>query len=660
MATRLWPASYESSDALVRSEKNLLRFASETLDDGHFIVDINPGGLNKQKSKMGMYVSPSEGLITFTLCPGDVRSNFGNTYVQYVRTMERTIYQRLIESKRLVASINDVKFLKFPYKHILIFPNSREDISLSSADSSVLRSRIYSGKLEALLCKTDGSTEKVSLFDGVELPFYPFFSQLSDKECKAVFERLVPEYAVVLQEYERLGANQPSFLSSVGLSEVNDDNFDNIIYLVDDEQVRNINSNLKGHHLILANPGAGKSVVLINKALKLAGKSERPKVLLTCFNNNLANYYSFRCSCADVDNNYPNLHAMTFHKLVKSIYEEDLRQRCRDKFPSDEEIRKCIEIIKSGRRIRKYNAILIDEAQIFDPIYLQLCYLLLEQNEDYLFLLTGDLNQKIRSLTRKGDVPWKKIPEISLNFKGRVKYFKKNYRNSREIGIFLRNMLCKMNELSMNIGLESDPEYDINQFEIGNRPSLKLSVQTGIDRFDIKEKVIETIKHIHDVYDIGYSDICVLFPYESHRAFKYFIRKWVEDALNENDIPYSIIIQNDKISRKNRSSFSTSKGVILSTIDSSLGLDFKAVVVTGLHPYSYVFDEDDREGSEPHGYVKPKSINSYEKIRSMSMTERENIRYQMRKIYTACSRARDILYVLSDIKYDSPMNELFR
>ena len=45
---------------------------------------------------------------------------------------------------------------------------------------------------------------------------------------------------------------------------------------------------------------------------------------------------------------------------------------------TDEEIQKCIDWVKQGRVNLKFKAIFIDEVQIFDPLYLELCYSLLE------------------------------------------------------------------------------------------------------------------------------------------------------------------------------------------------------------------------------------------------------------------------------------------
>ena len=108
------------------------------------------------------------------------------------------------------------------------------------------------------------------------------------------------------------------------------------------------------------------------------------------------------------------------------------------------------------------------------------------------------------------------------------------------------------------------------------------------------------------------------------------------------------MIINSGSSFDGRTRYSQTSGVVVSTIESSLGLDFKAVILAGLLPYNYVF---------PQG-GNSKEINSWSGIKAMTEEEQNLVQSQMRSIYTACSRARDILYVLSDLKNGSPMEEL--
>ncbi len=148
-------------------------------------------------------------------------------------------------------------------------------------------------------------------------------------------------------------------------------------------------------------------------------------------------------------------------------------------------------------------------------------------------------------------------------------------------------------------------------------------------------------------YQVSYSDIAVLFPVRKREYLRYYFLYWIKQALEDEGIPYSLIIPSES-NQHERAKFSATKGVVVSTIESSLGLDFKAVVFAGLYPYNYVFPDEKTS----------KEVKSWSAIKAMTEEEQNLVQSQMRSIYTACSRARDILYVLSDLKPGLPMSEI--
>ena len=338
---------------------------------------------------------------------------------------------------------------------------------------------------------------------------------------------------------------------------------------------------------------------------------------------------------------------MNFHKLVYKIYSECLHMHV-ESLPTDEDIEKCIELIKAGKVNLKFKAIFIDEVQNFNPLYLELCYLLLEKDDDHLFLMAGDLNQSIRAKSRRGDVPWKQMRDINLDFTGRVRYIEKNYRNSKEVSEYIFRMLTYMNKQFEQLGMINKFEYEYNSFTLGEKPALALQIRTGISRMDIKKQIVEAIKEITKNYRVSYSDIAILFPYRQQGYLNYYCLRWIRQGLDEEGIPYSLIISD--YGKSDKKKYSETTGVVLSTIESSLGLDFKAVILAGLYPYNFV-NQEGKLGKE---------IRSWAEIAGMKEDEQEAIQSQMRSIYTACSRARDVLYVLSDIKPGSPMEDILK
>ena len=392
MAIRTWPVSYDHNDHLTAEEKKLLRLSKRNFADGHFVVDIDPIGFSNPDARMGMYISPENGLLSFTIISADINESILDSYVIYTTNIENQIYERLLDSKMLIVRQGDYKILKFPYKHVLIFPNSLADkVNLKEETINKLLNYATISFFRPISSKGKEKTiSELHIFDGIRKPYDKDFKCLSESECKAIFERLAPEYTVVMNETDEVKVPKKQIPAAYHDYTITGEELEYKTFFLDTYQVGLVNEMGKGHRVILANPGAGKSVLLLAKAFKYASANKKDKVLLTCFNSNLADAYLFKRACANFgDNN--NLYIMTFHKLVKKIYEECLHTHCESNIATDEEIQQCIKYIKNGKVNLKFKAIFIDEVQIFDPIYLELCYLLLDkESPDHVFLMAGD------------------------------------------------------------------------------------------------------------------------------------------------------------------------------------------------------------------------------------------------------------------------------
>ena len=208
-------------------------------------------------------------------------------------------------------------------------------------------------------------------------------------------------------------------------------------------------------------------------------------------------------------------------------------------------------------------------------------------------------------------------------------------------------MLSRMNYHLTSLGLINSMDYEYNSFKLGTNPTTALVIKRGLNRMKIQNEVLAAVKELVEKHHISYSDIALLFPYKKYTPFKYNFLYWIETGFRQNNIPYSLIISSDDQNEK-KTKYSKTNGIVLSTIESSLGLDFKAVVLAGLYPYGYVYRED----------KTLKKIDSWNDIKKLKPSEQESVQAQMRALYTACSRARDALYVLSDIDSGTPMDDL--
>ena len=649
MTLRLWPKDFERKDHITKEEKALLRNASQKLESGHFAVGIDPVGMSSEKVHMGFYIAPDKGLLSFSIYTDKLNPALKSVYDIHVSMVEKKIHERLLDSKMLIVRDGDHKTLKFPYKHVIIFANEKPTalrgeytVLADSASHICMQFLTQLGQTKSLLRK-----EEIEIAGTTRLPYASDFKALTEQECRAIFERLAPEYTVVMHEKENVEVKQTKVTYSEESFKITGKEEEYKTFFLDEYQVAQVNDMGRGHRVLLANPGAGKSVLLLSKAFRYGSLYKESKILLTCFNNNLADSYIFKKCRANFGDNR-NLYIMTLHKLVKRLFEDCLHKHCDSNIATPEEIQECLDKVHSGEIKIRFKAIFIDEVQIFEPIYLELCYALLEKSDDALFLMAGDLNQTVRSQSRRGDAPWKKINGVTLDFTGRVKYIEKNYRNSKQIGGYLNRMLCYMNKYMEQFNMISTKEFAYDTFEPGDHDGIAMKITTGIDRAKIQSAVLNAIKEIVTKYQVGYSEIAVLFPFKENPALSYYFMYWLTSAMNREDIPYSLITTPTGSIADKKVMYSKTNGVVVSTIDSSLGLDFKAVIVAGLYPYNYFFTD---RGAKVE-------INSWKQIGGLGAESQEKVQVQIRKIYTACSRARDILYVISDLKPGSPMEQI--
>ena len=648
MPIKIWPNDFERKEHIYAEERFLLRNALKNFKEGCFVTGIDPLGFCTEQVHMGMYISPEQGLITFSIVQNKIDATQVPMLQMAAENIEQSIYERLVNSKLLIVRHNEKKLLKFPYKHIYLFVN--EDVPVNSVDADALTSFAPYSAIRFFIPTTAKNRPKfvkdLHIFENIRMPYDSNFKRITEAESLAIFERLAPEYTVVMKEREEVYVPEIEDELPAESEEITGDEVEYRTFYLDDYQVGQINDMGRGHRVILANAGAGKSVLLLSKAFKYTGMYKGSNVLLTCFNNNLADSYRFKKSCAAMTGHDRKLYILTLHRLVAKLFKECLGKTI-DEYATDEEIEECIAAIKDGRIKIRFKAIFIDEVQIFTPLWLELCYSLLESSQESLFLMAGDLNQTVRSQSRRGDAPWKKIADGKLDFTGRVKYIEKNYRNSPEISGFLNRMLTYMNSKLSELDMINLDEFEYDSYENGDSKYVALKITTEINRGQIKDVVIGAIHEIADKYHIGYSEIAVLYPQKGNRLFKYNFLYWVTEGLKQDQIQFSIISTPED---GQKVKYSDTRGVVLSSIDSSLGLDFRAVIIAGLYPFNYVFDSNSNA----------KKLSSWETVGKLEPDVKENVQVEMRKLYTACSRAREVLYVLSDLTPGTIMDDIIK
>ena len=186
---------------------------------------------------------------------------------------------------------------------------------------------------------------------------------------------------------------------------------------LDAEQERSARSLGSGHRLLFGVAGSGKTVVLVARAKFLSEALPSGRILVLCFN------VSFRTYLRTLLGRCPNVDVFTFHGW--GSHNEVTRQDGEAPALYGERL---LRVLEAGHGdAGRYDAVLIDEAQDFDPKWFTCAKAAMKEPMTGDLLIVGDRNQT--SYLRES-VSWR---TLHINAVGRTKILRRNYRNTREI-----------------------------------------------------------------------------------------------------------------------------------------------------------------------------------------------------------------------------------
>lgn len=172
-----------------------------------------------------------------------------------------------------------------------------------------------------------------------------------------------------------------------------------------------------GHRLLFGVAGAGKTVVLVARAKFLSEALPSRRILVLCFN------VSFRTYLGALLRPCPNVDVYTFHGWGSH---NGVRWQ-EDELPGHYGAR-LLDALEANRGDSGcYDAVLIDEAQDFDPVWFACAKAALREPMTGDFLIVGDRNQ---TSYHRAAVSWK---SLRINAVGRTRVLRRNYRNSKAI-----------------------------------------------------------------------------------------------------------------------------------------------------------------------------------------------------------------------------------
>ncbi|MBP2640443.1 MAG: uncharacterized protein H6Q66_1394 [Firmicutes bacterium] len=467
-----------------------------------------------------------------------------------------------------------------------------------------------------------------------------------------VFQRLCPEITIprkyILDENGAVGGADGAVDTSYRAVQS---------YRLDNKQIDIINKIAKGNQLILACAGSGKSVLLISKCFKLASLNPSEEFLITCYNRNLNNYYQWAIAQAGFSDK--NVLCSTFFGFCRFLLESN-GISLPSSYKNDEYYDKLFILannaLSEGRIRQRYYGIFIDEVQIFRPEWYRFCFNLLKSKnaEEHFFTIAGDKSQDIKNNIKHGKAPWQGGGEAYPEYRGKTLPIETNYRNSKPINDAIDRYVAVAKEMGTKLGVDltSDPELFLRgtAYRKGNSPTL-------IELADLSNEgegkaIGDAVRDLIENKGLSEVDIAVILY---NRAARYTTKGWkthyyqllpfIKRYFLAQGWEYPAIL----ISGESEGvTYGSRRGVTIATIEGSLGLDFRAVVIAGLRPLGTL--EKARTFDEFTTATPEQLLDKLEAFK-------KNINF----LYTGCTRAKDELtIILSAPKGESIYMDLIR
>ena len=645
----------EKNDKLELSttERSFLRTIDRAFSDeelAYYVLHINPRKKDIGEGKpelFNMLIIP-EGIMLlrfFDVTDETVASMTINALSNPIvyQTIVDDITSKLEESNYLVDKENN---LRFALNVVFVFPN----INLADINQSM-------GNQEKEFCKKyifAREDIKDIRKKGKEIVINRLtpLDEVKEEIINNIFQRLCPEITIprkyILNEY----ANIP-------ITEAQLTTMDRAVmsYRLDNWQIDIVNRISRGNQLILACAGSGKSVLLISKCFKLAGLNPSEDFLITCYNRNLNNYYQWAISQAGFTDR--NVKCVTFLGLCRQLLEKNGIALPSKSYGQESEyydllFEKANNALEEGLIKERYYGIFIDEVQIFKPEWYRFCFNLLKSknDSDHFFVIAGDKSQDIKNNIKRGKAPWQGGGSQYPEYRGKTLPIETNYRNSKPINDAIDRYVENAKQFGYKLGvdLSSDPELFLRgtAYRPGNDPVLK-----NISDYSNKGEAKAICDSIRELLKKGYSEVDIaVIVYNKHLPY---IKSWATHYYNllpdikntfysEGWEEPAILISGES----EGATYGSRRGVTITTIEGSLGLDFRAVILAGLKPLGI--------------HEKARTLNDFEGISNESLQiKQEAYKKNVNFLYTGCTRAKDeLVVVLSAPRGESIYMDLLR
>ncbi|MFD0048952.1 3'-5' exonuclease [Actinomycetes bacterium NPDC127524] len=483
----------------------------------------------------------------------------------------------LKKDKDLVQLEGKYQFqLKFPYGFGAVFTRLRS--------SDMVKDGLYQ-VIEPSLCLTrdeidpekEGFSEEILMEKILNMFVVPFRLRepLTFQEINSIRYHLFPEVRISA-EFKAPVPYQDQLLLSLHDIKTMDLHQENLAKQIGDK-----------NRLIRGVAGSGKTLILASRAKMLSKQHPDWKILILCYNISLSNFiqqivtammnepedlfdFDFNEQDGGSPRNHQNIIVRNFHSWLK----QDLKIR-------ELQLPEMIEKIKSGESILPtYDAVLIDEGQDFESDWLKLASLLINQDTQSL-LLVEDRAQTIYRRKRAY------VKDTGLSFQGRSKILSINYRNTSQIVKFAWDFYREHSVLKDKV-VNRELEGEIISPQSTKRKGPEPGIVKAASIHEEMRIVARQIKKLHIEKKIPLDDILIL--YRVKRTNQHPVIDLIKKALDKEGLPYFWLTENDRTKR----SFEKDDGKIkISTIDSSKGLDYRAVFIVNTESMPFPLEEDE-------------------------------------------------------------------
>lgn len=648
----IYPEKHDQLE-LSSNERSFLRTVSRAFDDediAYYVLKINPrkkdiGGGAPELFNLLLF---DTGMLLLRFIETD-NLEVAKLTIRSLSTtgafekLDNDIYEKLAESRYL---LDDSEELSFGYNICFVFPTIESKDVLDSANLAL---KDFCDK-HVIFKDTIQQIRKESCL--VLKKYVALKNEIKEEIVNNIFQRMCPE--ITIPRKFILTDDEYAFTNDEALVEMDRSV---LSYRLDPSQINIVNKIKKGDQLILACAGSGKSVLLISKCFKIASLNPSEEFLITCYNRNLVDYYQWAIAQAGFTNR--NVKCSRFYGLIyKLLTDNKIPIPDGDKTKSEyyDELFRCAnEALAKGRIKERFTGIFIDEIQVFKPEWYRFCFNLLKNknSEHHFFVIAGDKSQDIKNNIKSGKAPWQGGGENYPEYRGKTLPIEINYRNSKQINDAVDRFVDEAKEFGTKIGADliSDPELFLRgtSYREGNEPTIV--ELTDYSNEGEANAICDAVKDLIENKGLSEVDIAIILYNTQGKTtipgvgtVYYNLLEPIKARFDEEGWEEPAVL---KYGESRGNTYGTRRGVTIATIEGSLGLDFRAVVLAGLRPLG--------------SHERAQSIKDFELLAPGYDDKRDAYKKNVNFIYTGCTRAKDELtIILSARKKESVYMDLIR